>query len=136
MLRYKWYRLVVIGVVSAVFFGLSAQPRHGMMGQGNMRHGTMMGDTVGRCSGGMMGMNMISPQKVIETKDGGFLVVVGNTLIKLDSKLKEQARTVVEPDLEKTSELMMQWREMCPMMKSGASDESGEKAGDEGQSEE
>lgn len=99
------------------------------MGMGSGMMG-MMADSCGMCAG-CMGAGMFAPKVVMQTKDGGYLVVVGNTLVKLDSKLKEQTRAVVEPDLEKTSQMITKWRELCPMSAPGASEEPEDAEGQE-----
>jgi len=107
---------------SASLLGLSAQQSGGMGqgGQGGMGMGKGGMDSSSMC--GMMMMHMMRPSYVFNTSDGGFVVFMGNRILKYDKELNLKKEVEIKPDSTGMSKMMQQ----CPMMKhGGGSDTTG-----------
>ena len=76
-----------------------------MMKKGWFGMGYKDKDLKGRHTSGMMGKMM--DKKIVATRDGGVVVLLGNKLIKYDAKL----------NLVKEAEIKVDMKECCPMMK-------------------
>jgi hypothetical protein len=126
-------RCQAIMLMGAVLFGAAAQ-QGGQTGQGGMgaQRGMgpgAMGQHMGRMmdSSGMMDscamwgmgmMHMMKPQFVLATPDGGFVVFMGNKIMKYDKNL--DLKKEVEMKLDTMA--MERWKQHmqnCPMMKHG-----------------
>ena len=80
----------------------------------------------GCCMRSMM-KSMMSPS-LVETKDGGLVVMMGNKLMKFDKDLNLAKETEVKLDVEGMQAIMKQMMENCPcpmhkkMMEKGSGD--------------
>jgi hypothetical protein len=112
--------LIKIGV--SVFFAITigfAQQGNGPsgeMGQDGMRHGGMM-DSSAMC--GMMMMHFMKPSTAFSTQDGGFVVIMGNKIMKYDKNVDLKKEVEIKVDTTAMKKMMQQMQQ-CPMMKSGA----------------
>ncbi|HEX2956285.1 MAG TPA: hypothetical protein VHO70_05620 [Chitinispirillaceae bacterium] len=86
-------------------------------GQDGMRLGGMM-DSSAMC--GMMMMHYMKPSAAFSTQDCGFVVIMGNKIMKFDKNadLKKEVEIKVDSTAMKK---MMQQMQQCPMRKSGTS---------------
>jgi hypothetical protein len=107
-----------VGILfSASLLGLSAQ-QSGGMGQGGM--GGMMGGTDSSSMHGMM-MHMMKPSYVFNTSDGGFVVFMGNKILKYDKDLNLKKEVQMKVDTTGMGEMMKQ----CPRRQGSGSDTTG-----------
>lgn len=105
---------VKIVLFSAMLFVVNAQQDTSKSEQDRMNMGPMM-DSTAKC--GMMMMHFMKPSAAFSTTDGGFVIIIGNKIMKYDKDavLKKQ----VEIKLDTTAmRKMMQQMEQCPMVKS------------------
>lgn len=103
----------------AVLFTLSivfAQQGNGNDGgMGGMRQGGMM-DSSAMC--GMMMMHFMKPSAAFGTQDGGFVVIMGNKIMKYDKNVDLKKEVEIKVDTTAMRKMMQQMKQ-CPMMKPG-----------------
>jgi hypothetical protein len=104
-------------LAGALYFAVNAQQDTGMsgMGQGGMKMsmGGMM-DSSAMCN--MMMMHFMKPSFAFSTKDGGFVVIVGNKIMKYDKEANLKKEVEMKMDTV-AMDRMMQQMKSCPMMK-------------------
>ncbi len=115
----NWLIKTGISLLFTLTFSLAQQggsaPNNGM-GQDGIRHGGMM-DSSAMC--GMMMMHFMKPSAAFSTQDGGFIVIMGNKIMKFDRNADLKKEVEIKVDTTAMRKMMSQMQQ-CPMMKSGA----------------
>jgi hypothetical protein len=65
---------------------------------------------------GMMMMHFMKPGAAFPTQDGGFIIIMGNKIMKYDKDLNLKKETEMKMDTTAMRKAMQQMRQ-CPMMK-------------------
>jgi hypothetical protein len=99
----------------AIGFAQQGNDTSNGMGQDGMRHGGMM-DSSAMC--GMMMMHFMKPSVAFATEDGGFVVIMGNKIMKYDKNVDLEKEVEIKVDTTAMRKMMQQMQQ-CPMMKSG-----------------
>lgn len=105
--------LVVIGSYAVFAMQQPAQPPMGReqgrgMMQGPMGQGGMMCPMCGMMAGTMM------QKSLVQAKDG-FIVAVGNKLVKYDNDLNKVKEVAVDIDMNAMQQTVQQMMQACPM---------------------
>ncbi len=110
-------RIGLTVLAGALFFAVNAQQDTGMsgMGQGGMKMSLegMMDSSSMSC---MMMMHFMKPIFAFSTEDGGFVVIVGNKIMKYDKEANLKKEIELKMDTAAMNKMMMQMKS-CPMMK-------------------
>jgi hypothetical protein len=106
--------ITVLFTLTVSFAQQGKGPNNGM-GQDGMRHGGMM-DSSAMC--GMMMMHFMKPSVAFSTLDGGFVVIMGNKILKYDKNVDLKKEVEIKVDTTAMRQMMNQMQQ-CPMMKSG-----------------
>lgn len=75
-----------------------------------------MMDSCAMC--GMMMMHYMKPSAAFSTQDGGFIVIMGNKIMKYDKNTDLKKEVVMKVD-STAMKKMMHHMQQCPMKKSG-----------------
>lgn len=110
----RLYKSISIVLFGALFLCLNAQQDTGHMGHDGMNMGGMM-DSNARC--GMMMMHFMKPSAAFSTEDGGFVVIIGNKILKYDKDAVLKKEVEIKMDTTAMRKMMKEM-EQCPMMKS------------------
>ncbi len=86
----------------------------GMMGGKMMGEGMMCGP-MGMCPMQAMMMKQMMSRTILETEDGGIVVMMGNRIVKYDKKLNLVGEVELKVDMEKMHAMMKKMMEECPM---------------------
>jgi hypothetical protein len=108
--------VMLVGSFAVIFAEESTKGKEATKYQGRM-HPCQPGMRPGPC--GMCGpmMHQMMPRTLIETKDGNFIVMVGNKLMKYDKDLNLVKEAEIKIDAEAMKKMMMEMREGCPKHK-------------------
>jgi hypothetical protein len=106
---------IAVCFIIAISFAQQGNDTNDGMGQNGMRQGGMM-DSTAMC--GMMMMHFMKPSTAFGTQDGGFVVIMGNKIMKYDKNV--ELKKEVEMKVDTTAmRKMMQQMQQCPMKKPG-----------------